>query len=61
MTNRKDDETTERGVVGPEGQRRPVSDVGNAMKVGRLSVGIEEEEVEKPPRKVLLENWRKKE
>jgi len=38
--------------TGPQGQRRPADVVGGAVKVARLSVGEEAEELETPTGKI---------
>lgn len=47
--------------TGPNGEDRPQSDVENAMKVGRVSVGLDKEDADTPKRetRVLLRNWRR--
>ena len=64
----------QRERIGPNGERRPMSEVEGAMKVGRISTGLESEPAaRKPPRelprgvmpaapaarKVLLRDWKR--
>ena len=37
---------------GPRGEMRPADVIGNAVKVGRLSVGLETEELKEPSGRV---------
>ena len=55
-------------ITGPNGEKRPISDVSAAMKVGRVSVGIEQEREETVgvdesreivQRKVIVRDWKR--
>lgn len=43
------------------GEQKAKSSIEEAMRVGRVSVGLEEDEREKGERKVLLRGWKKEE
>ena len=53
-------------TIGPNGERRPISVVQNAIKAGRISVGLESEQIEASPpasggaeSPVLLGGWKR--
>lgn len=43
--------------IGPHGEKRPQSPVEAAVKIGRISTGIEPKDSPRGPRRVLLRDW----